>query len=189
MFKIMTTSEYGKLVIKVGRTVATLKSDAHLACQNALIHIVKHGDITRLNDLVKVMDHASHNNAVRHWFDKYGKGIVTWATKEKSFAVNKEGVAAIVAGGEETLNEVISMLDASEPYYELTSQPKFTPFILANEIAKIISKAEKRKQENHEEDNFEGLDKLLNALKNIDQSKAAEVMTKIKPVTTDVVTH
>lgn len=173
--KIMKVEEIAGYVEEIGKASKSLKGKAHIAAVNCLVHVIKSRNTTVINKLCDYMKDTSHGNAVNHWMSTIGAGIVVWDSKLAAFKVHTKNCDKLVED-EAAYKTKVDEICTSKPYYELKKAPKYVPFIIANEVKKLILKAQKKEAEGlDDKDNIEGLDVLVNALKNIDQSLAAEV--------------
>lgn len=118
-----------------------LDRNIHIAGLSILNHIEEHGDITLAQRLIDAMPLGSRHHAMREWFIAFGK--LKWNMKEKAFEYDKKATTDLEAANK-------------KPFYEFRAQKAadFKPFNLEVEIAKLISRAEKRMEKAEEGDDI-----------------------------------
>lgn len=185
--KLLTASALTARIADITKTAKQLKADAQQAIVSALALCLEHGDVTNINKLCDALSGATSNNAIPRWFNEYGKGVITWDSKAKAFAVNKVQRKAIVQDAAKVAEMKDAWCDTSvtKPYYELTKAPKFQPFDVSKEFAKLIKKASDRVELGDDRDNVTkaDLDKLMSAFKTFNQAEAVRFELDNAPIT------
>lgn len=171
--KIMTAKQFDACLARVLKTRDKLKADIHSMCVYSLVHVVEHGNTTPLNHTAEACEGIVHNNAVRVWFNKVGKGIVKYdkdleftlkdGSKSKGgFVLNTELRKAIVED-EAKCSAMIEHITEADPYYVQTKLTNKDPdFVVLNLLSSIVSRADKRKGSDKEKDtdDFTGLNEV-----------------------------
>lgn len=171
--KIMTAKQFDATLSRVLKTRERIKADIHSMCVYALVHVVEHGNTTALNWVAEASEGIVHNNGVRQWFNKVGKGIVKFdaslefklrdgSQAKGGFALNTELRNAIVED-EAKCSAMIEHIVNADPYYVQTKLTQKDPdFVLINQLVSLVKKTENRLYGDKckKTDDFTGFDEL-----------------------------
>ena len=170
-------------VTKAARDVASLKEQVHLICVSAAMHHAKTGDETiiqtAINKLCDVMEKASHNNAVRVWFETYS--CLSWSAEAKCFKHN----AAKVKEANKDLTAYEETLINSKRYYDLTKPQEFKPVNMLGVVISAVNRFAKMSPEEQADprNKVEGMDELITVIKKHGMGDKLEI--KCEPLVED----
>lgn len=138
------------LIAKIGKSAAALKHDINVACHSAALHVLEHGNSTPINDLCKVANEVTHNNAVARWFAEYCTWV-KWDTKAKAFVLKPELRKSVLTEDGSVDPEVIKgytdKLIVAKAYFEFTPPPQFNGVSVIGLLKAIEKKVAKAEQE------------------------------------------
>jgi len=133
MFKLIEkAAEVSKQIESIARRAKKLDHDIHVVAVSCLHHANKHGDVTLMQKLIESLGKSQRRNAVIAWACAYGK-----------FEVNETGKNVVYLKTNATDLEGAS----NESPWDYMPEPKFQPFDLGAELAKLVKKAQKASED------------------------------------------
>lgn len=110
---------------KAGKALETL---IHDTAMSTLVHADKHGDVTLANKLIEAIPSLVRKNALRDWFQAYGK-----------FGFDEETNTLTFKKAKKTEQDTAGQ----NPFWSFKAEAKYVPFVLSAEIIKLVQRAEK----------------------------------------------
>lgn len=153
------------LIASISKRAATLKLDIHIAALSAAAEVARSGNVSAINQLCAIAKDVTHDNGVMRWFDD-NVMFVKYSAKEKAFVVNTEFRKTCIDDKgvilPEVMEEFVTQIEASKPYYEATKAKDFTPFNAIALLKRIASKYDKMTDEERADprNHIEGIDEI-----------------------------
>lgn len=157
---LLTTEAINTAISSIEKRGKALESDIHVCAVSIIAHTEKHGDITLANRLINAIPNLARKNALRDWFQAFGKFSYSQDAKEMTYDKRK------------STNETEA---AAMPFWEFKAEAEYKGLDLEQAILSLIERAEKRIVNKDKRDKISPvkLTQLKMLVKGTDTAKAA----------------